>query len=69
MYYALRQTAHADMLIEIGSRKEENELSAAGYRIRRVTAQEAHRWVKNDFPHETGLYVENNRIRYAGVEK
>ena len=53
MYYALRQTAHADMLIEIGSRKEENEL----------------RWVKNDFPHETGLYVENNRIRYAGVEK
>lgn len=68
MFYAIRETAHSTMLIEIKSRKEEDELRAAGYHIRRVTAQEAHRMVKADCIHETGLYVEDGKVKHAPAD-
>lgn len=33
-----------------------------------VSATVAHRWVKNGWTHNTGLYLENGRIRYARAE-
>lgn len=34
-------------------------------RYRRVDATYAHDWVKRGYIHETGLYTEDGRIRYA----
>jgi hypothetical protein len=68
MFYALRETAYTTTLVEIASPKEEQALRAAGYALRRVTKQEAHRYVRNDGHHETGLYVDDGKVRYAKAD-
>jgi len=68
MFYAIRETAHTTTLVEIASVKEEQKLQAAGYHVRRVTREYAHRWVKGDGHHETGLYVDEGKVKYARAD-
>jgi len=68
MFYALRETAHTTTLVELASAKEEQHLQAAGYYVRRVTRDYAHRWVKQDGHHETGLYVDEGKVKYAKAD-
>jgi len=34
-------------------------------RYRPVSAEYAHNWVKKGYTHETGLYLDGGRVRYA----
>jgi len=40
-------------------------LAGTGPGVQQVSAEEARRWVRAGFDHETGLYLDGNRIRYA----
>lgn len=67
--YAIRSTAHSSHLIEVATKKEEQELEAAGYLLRFITASEAHDIVRRDsMVHETGLYIDAGKVRYAKAD-
>lgn len=76
MIYAFRYNAdnrHDYMvLVEFKSRKEmedANRLLVSTKRCYRETDRHtAHAWVRNDRVHETGLYLDSGRIRYARSE-
>lgn len=68
MFYAVRETAHTTTLIELKSDKEEAQVKAAGYHVRRVTKEYAHKWVRQDGHHETGLYVDEGKVKYAKAD-
>lgn len=68
MFYAMRETAHTTTLVELASPKEERELQAKGYYVRRVTKEYAHKWVREDGHHETGLYVDDGKVKYARAD-
>jgi len=71
--YAIDQKR--DMLVEF---KSEKALEKAQYTVPMTSADEggykrfkplhytaAHNWVKRGYIHETGLYIDDGRIRYA----
>ena len=67
MIYAIRERGDSQMLVEFKSRKAmdaQNTLESKTYH-RPVTREYAHKWVKADNPHETGLYLDDGRIKYA----
>lgn len=52
------------VLVESTQRQtEQADISRVGYD--RVSPEYAHRWVKNGGVHETGLWVDNGKVRYA----
>lgn len=63
MIYAIRHDGDFRTLIELESdRHLQPNMQAVGPRF-------AHRWVLDERPHETGLWVDaDNRIRYATAE-
>lgn len=69
MIYAIRERGDSAMLVEVKSQKALDQLNATvgtdRTRWRPVTREYAHKWVKADNPHETGLYLEEGRIKYA----
>jgi hypothetical protein len=51
-------------LVESTQRQvEQADISKVGYD--RVSPEYAHKWVKNGGHHETGLWVDNGKVRYA----
>lgn len=65
--YALRvHASRGDCLVEFASTKELDK--AQGGQYRRVPASYAHQWVKQGGHHETGLWTDNGRIRYAAAD-
>jgi hypothetical protein len=51
-------------LVESTQRQtEQADISKVGYD--RVSPEYAHRWVKSGGHHETGLWVDNGKVRYA----
>jgi hypothetical protein len=67
MIYAVRvHLSRGDTLVEFKSRKEMDSQNGGQYRA--VTADYAHTWVKRGGHHETGLYVDEGRVRYAPAD-
>lgn len=67
MIYALRvHLSRGDTLVEFPSVKALEK--AQGGQYRRVTAEYARRWVKQGLIHETGLWVDGDRVRYAPAD-
>ena len=50
-------------LVELKSYKD--TLESADWFFERISGSEAHRWVRNDGHHETPLWIDQGRIRYA----
>lgn len=66
MIYAIRQTGRRQTLVEMTSTEWTKAARAnPDLKYSRVNTDTAHRWVKDGKEHETGLYVEDGRIRYA----
>lgn len=75
MIYAYRESEHSRRLVEFRSQKELDDTNAANeakdggapppFVYRRISREEAHQWVRRGNIHETGLYIDRGRIRYA----
>jgi hypothetical protein len=73
MIYATRDTGHGLTLIECISQKEldayiDNPATKGLVHYRPVTAEYARKWVKDGGHHETGLYVDDGKVRYAPAD-
>lgn len=70
MFYALRRRGESDRqtLVEFARK---SDLEAAGcsgqYAFSIVRADQARKWVQSGKEHETGLFVDDGRIRYASL--
>lgn len=77
MIYAFREGKHSRALVEFRSRKELDDTNAANaaqggaeppFTYRPASREEAHRWVRQGNTHETGLWLDGGRIRYAPAD-
>lgn len=70
MFYAFRRRAGSDRqtLVEFVGKRALQDASASGENtfliVRSVAAR---RWVKDGKEHETGLHIDEGKIRYAAV--
>jgi hypothetical protein len=68
--YAIRSNPHSNYdcqtLIELAGKWEIESLRELGYHVQLVDAAYARNWVKRGWHHSTPLYVDGNRVRYAG---
>jgi len=76
MIYAFRVgRTYGRMLVEFWSRKEMDEANMANvardggaeppFYYEATSREQAHKWVKMGNNHETGLYLDGSRVRYA----
>lgn len=69
MIYAVRKRNALHTLVEFPNEKamaDENVACAGLFTTYdRVRASYAHQWVRNGREHETGLYLDEGRVRYA----
>lgn len=75
MIYAFREYTHSRVLVEFRSAKEMRDYDAANaardggaeppFTHTQTTRERAHAWVKAGNIHETGLWVDQGRVRYA----
>lgn len=63
MIYAIRKTGHRETLIEA------SRASDLQFADRPVAANVARKWVLDGKEHETGLWVDDGKVRYAPSEK
>lgn len=72
MIYAIRTQGSRETLIECAKKKEFEAVVYLGQQIgsafRRVRGGDAHVWVRSGKEHETGLFVQNGKIKYARAE-
>jgi hypothetical protein len=69
MIYVIRRQNGRETLVELSSK---SALIADGWPNRTsdkwVSRQEAHRWVLDGKEHETGLFIDGGKVRYAKAE-
>lgn len=66
MIYAIRQTGHRQTLVEMTSTEWTKAARAnPDLKYSRVNRATAEAWVRDGKEHETGLYIEDGRVRYA----
>lgn len=70
MIYAIRGSGRRLTLVEMPDRKAitAGNKSDGGFSYMEVSHMQAHKWVKSGLEHETGLYVEDGKVRYAVPE-
>lgn len=56
----------SSQLYDVKTVAERRDLEARYDRVSRITANYAHRWVRDGGVHNTGLYLDEGRIRKAG---
>lgn len=66
MIYAIRQTGRRQTLVEMTS-PEWTKAARANPDLKhaRINRAAAERWVREGKEHETGLYIEDGKVRYA----
>jgi hypothetical protein len=72
MFYALRRRAGSDRqtLVEFASKADMETASASGENVFSIVRGDAaHDWVRQGHEHETGLFMQDGRIRYASSVK
>lgn len=68
MIYAMRTGIYGDKtVVEFKSRKEmiQQDLDDPIHTYHRCTSEHARNLVKRGFQHETGLWVDNGKVKYA----
>lgn len=67
MFYALRRRAGSDRqtLVEFARKADMEMAGASGHVFSIVRADAARDWVRRGRDHETGLFIEDGRLRYA----
>jgi hypothetical protein len=70
MFYALRRLAESDRetLVEFSKQADMQAAIAASRHVYSIVrAAVARNWVRQGKEHETGLYIDGTRIRYAKI--
>lgn len=64
MIYAIREANGRKTLVEFSSRQDLREAQDSAV-VTYVASERAHRWVRDGLEHETGLWLDNGKLRYA----
>lgn len=66
MIYAIRQRGRRQTLVEMTATEWAKAVREnPDLKYDRVNTDAAHRWVIDGKEHETGLYIEDSKVRYA----
>lgn len=72
MFYALRRRAGSsrETLVEFTGKADLEAVAASGVNVfTSVSAKVAHEWVSHGGEHETGLFIDDGKMKYAAADK